>query len=154
MTYWHCASTLFMLSDWELQPKFPCCWFKIRPGIFTDGISGSVGLQTYACCLCRFFAVFSDWHFKTKTISFFGTLSMKPSWRRSDTVINSLMESAGEENKKTLCWTPTINRSHTSCSLRSVAHCPPSFPLYLLLPIIRFVNILYCRVCSHVDRLS
>lgn len=137
--------------------SFPRCWFKIRLGIFMDGVSGGSPAGKRVCCLFGFSAVPSVWHSETKTISFFSKLV----WAVSQCEIwyKTLYTSIGRQRKKLTSNGPNPHVVlKVSGSLYQANYWPeivrPSPPLYLPLPIIRFVNILYCGVCSHVDRLT
>lgn len=113
-------------------------------------------------CLFRFLAVPPDWQPETKTISYFNkirlnTLSGQPMWRRSDTVINKKelfcrASRGGRQRKHYVAHKLTINQSHTSCSLRSVARCGRhatgqqmcSHPLHFISPILLLGLLTYC----------
>lgn len=122
MTHWHCASSLFVLFGWETQPKFPCCWLKIRLGVFTEGVSGCSAWQTCVRCLFWFSAFSSKWRSETKTISFFFFFFPKHI-NREDLALTfiyffNLFVEQTEEDKKESIKLCIIN---WSCSLRSAA---------------------------------
>lgn len=123
MTHWHCASSLFVLFGWETQPKFPCCWFKIRLGVFTEGVSGCSAWQTCVRCLFWFSAFSSKWRSETKTISFFFFFFPKHIDREDLPLIfiyflTYLASEQRKTTKKALRFALAIN---WSCSLRSAA---------------------------------
>lgn len=124
MTHWHCASSLFVLFGWETQPKFPCCWFKIRLGVFTEGVSGCSAWQTCVRCLFWFSAFSSKWRSETKTISFFFFFFPKHINREDLALtfffffLTYLSSKQRKTRKKALSCALAIN---WSCSLRSAA---------------------------------
>lgn len=151
MTHWHCASSLFVLFGWETQPKFPCCWFKIRLGVFTEGVSGCSAWQTCVRCLFWFSAFSSKWRSETKTISFFFFFFPKHI-NREDLALtfiyffNLFVEQTEEDKKESikLCISNKlelflkVSSSYQTCGRPKIVqpclplHLPPSTLLGLL----------------------